>query len=107
MLIRYFRGNNYGQFGRMFRLSEWLLPCYVSSAKAFTVETGVAHAAKDGGFVSGDSYSTIELGLENMPLRLVMEWGMGKGLIMKVKRHFSFCKKYCNQELRKRWQLNQ
>jgi stage II sporulation protein E len=38
--------------------------CHVTfrSAKAFTIDTGVAHAAKDGGFVSGDSYSTIELG---------------------------------------------
>ncbi|MFS0615521.1 stage II sporulation protein E [Lederbergia ruris] len=32
------------------------------SAKAFVVETGVAHAAKGGGFLSGDSYSMIELG---------------------------------------------
>ena len=43
-------------------LSKWILPCDFSSAKAYTVETGVAHAAKDGGLVSGDSYSTIELG---------------------------------------------
>jgi stage II sporulation protein E len=37
--------------------------CHVTfrSAKAFTIETGVAHAAKDGGFVSGDSYSMISL----------------------------------------------
>ncbi|MDQ0157707.1 stage II sporulation protein E [Robertmurraya andreesenii] len=37
--------------------------CHVTfrSAKAYVVETGVAHAAKDGGFVSGDSYSTIRL----------------------------------------------
>ncbi|WP_449621616.1 stage II sporulation protein E [Robertmurraya sp. Marseille-Q9965] len=37
--------------------------CHVTfrSAKAFTIETGVAHAAKDGGFVSGDSYSMITL----------------------------------------------
>ncbi|MBO0995949.1 stage II sporulation protein E [Bacillus sp. SD088] len=32
------------------------------SAKTFVVETGVAHAAKGGGFLSGDSYSMIELG---------------------------------------------
>ncbi|WP_077210359.1 stage II sporulation protein E [Bacillus dakarensis] len=37
--------------------------CHVTfrSAKAFTIETGVAHAAKDGGLVSGDSYSAINL----------------------------------------------
>ncbi|GIN64471.1 stage II sporulation protein E [Robertmurraya siralis] len=37
--------------------------CHVTfrSAKAFTIETGVAHAAKDGGFISGDSYSMISL----------------------------------------------
>lgn len=37
--------------------------CHVTfrSAKAYVIETGVAHAAKDGGFVSGDSYSMIRL----------------------------------------------
>lgn len=37
--------------------------CHVTfrSAKAFVIETGVAHAAKDGGFVSGDNYSMISL----------------------------------------------
>lgn len=31
------------------------------SAVAYKIDTGVAHAAKDGGFVSGDSYSMISL----------------------------------------------
>ncbi|MCM2535569.1 stage II sporulation protein E [Neobacillus pocheonensis] len=47
------------------------------STKAFTVETGVAHAAKDGGFVSGDSYSTIELGLGKYAIAI--SDGMGNG----------------------------
>ncbi|WP_342433818.1 stage II sporulation protein E [Neobacillus sp. FSL H8-0543] len=53
--------------------------CHVifRSSKAFTVETGVAHAAMDGGFVSGDSYSTIELGLGKFALAI--SDGMGNG----------------------------
>ena len=47
------------------------------SAKAFMVETGVAHAAKDGGFISGDSYSTIELGLGKYAMAI--SDGMGNG----------------------------
>lgn len=47
------------------------------SARAFVVETGVAHAAKDGGFISGDSYSTIELGLGKYAMAI--SDGMGNG----------------------------
>ncbi|MGJ7923183.1 stage II sporulation protein E [Neobacillus sp. LXY-4] len=47
------------------------------SAKAFVVETGVSHAAKDGGLVSGDSYSTIELGLGKYAIAI--SDGMGNG----------------------------
>jgi stage II sporulation protein E len=53
--------------------------CHVTfrSAKAYIVETGVAHAAKDGGFVSGDSYSTIELG--GGKFAIAISDGMGNG----------------------------
>lgn len=53
--------------------------CHVTfrSAKAYTVETGVAHAAKDGGLVSGDSYSTIELGYGKYAIAI--SDGMGNG----------------------------
>ncbi|MBM7655814.1 stage II sporulation protein E [Neobacillus cucumis] len=53
--------------------------CHVNfrSSKAYTVETGVAHAAKDGGLVSGDSYSTIELGLGKFAIAI--SDGMGNG----------------------------
>ncbi|NHM33505.1 stage II sporulation protein E [Neobacillus terrae] len=47
------------------------------SSKTFTVETGVAHAAKDGGLVSGDSYSTIELGCGKFAIAI--SDGMGNG----------------------------
>ncbi|MEH7546996.1 stage II sporulation protein E [Neobacillus bataviensis] len=47
------------------------------SSKAYTVDTGVAHAAKDGGLVSGDSYSTIELGLGKFAIAI--SDGMGNG----------------------------
>lgn len=47
------------------------------SAKAYVVETGVSHAAKDGGFVSGDSYSTIELGFGKYAIAI--SDGMGNG----------------------------
>ncbi|MBM7555140.1 stage II sporulation protein E [Thalassobacillus pellis] len=48
------------------------------SAKRFTIEPGVAHAAKDGGFISGDSYSMIELGAGKYALAI--SDGMGNGL---------------------------
>ncbi|MBM7650290.1 stage II sporulation protein E [Bacillus ectoiniformans] len=47
------------------------------SAKAFVVETGAAHAAKGGGLVSGDSYSTIELGAGKYAVAI--SDGMGNG----------------------------
>lgn len=47
------------------------------SSKAFVIETGVAHAAKDGGFVSGDSYSTIEIGCGKYAIAI--SDGMGNG----------------------------
>ena len=53
--------------------------CHVSfgSAKAFVVDTGVAHAAKGGGLISGDSYSTIELG--HGKYAIAISDGMGNG----------------------------
>jgi stage II sporulation protein E len=48
-----------------------------SSAKQFVVETGVAHVAKGGGWISGDSYSTIELG--SGKYAIAISDGMGNG----------------------------
>ncbi|MEC0282538.1 stage II sporulation protein E [Terribacillus saccharophilus] len=48
-----------------------------SSIKKFVVDTGVAHAAKGGGFVSGDSFSTIELGAGKYAIAI--SDGMGNG----------------------------
>lgn len=58
--------------------------CHVSfgSAKKYRIETGVAHAAKGGGLVSGDSYSMIELGLGKYAVAI--SDGMGNG----VRAHF-------------------
>ncbi|MED3561337.1 stage II sporulation protein E, partial [Bacillus xiapuensis] len=47
------------------------------SSKKFIVHTGVAHAAKDGGFISGDSYSEIELGMGKYAIAI--SDGMGNG----------------------------
>ncbi|RDI38422.1 stage II sporulation protein E [Falsibacillus pallidus] len=47
------------------------------SAKAFVVDTAVAHAAKGGGLVSGDCYSTIELGPGKFAIAI--SDGMGNG----------------------------
>lgn len=47
------------------------------SAKTYVVETGVAHAAKGGGLISGDSYSMIEL--ENGKYAIAISDGMGNG----------------------------
>ncbi|MFJ7640593.1 stage II sporulation protein E [Peribacillus sp. NPDC097264] len=47
------------------------------SAKKFTVETGVAHAAKGGGLVSGDSYTTMEIGAGKYAIAI--SDGMGNG----------------------------
>lgn len=49
----------------------------LGSAKAFIVDTGVAHAAKGGAFVSGDCYSTIELGAGKYAIAI--SDGMGNG----------------------------
>ena len=49
-----------------------------SSAKQFVVETGVATAAKGGGLISGDSYTTMELGKGKYALAI--SDGMGNGL---------------------------
>jgi stage II sporulation protein E len=53
--------------------------CHVAfgSAKAFVIETGVAHAAKGGGLISGDSYSMIELGAGKYAIAI--SDGMGNG----------------------------
>ncbi|MCM3588555.1 stage II sporulation protein E [Mesobacillus maritimus] len=53
--------------------------CHVTfrSAKAYTVMTGVANAAKDGDLVSGDSYSMIELG--GGKYAIAISDGMGNG----------------------------
>lgn len=48
------------------------------SAKEFTVETGVAHAAKGGGVISGDSYTMIELGAGKYAMAI--SDGMGNGV---------------------------
>jgi len=47
------------------------------SAKEFVVETGAANAAKGGGFVSGDSYTTMELG--EGKFAVAISDGMGNG----------------------------
>ncbi|MFL8938697.1 stage II sporulation protein E [Rossellomorea oryzaecorticis] len=47
------------------------------SAKKFVVDTGVSHAAKGGGLVSGDSYSMIELGAGKFAVAI--SDGMGNG----------------------------
>lgn len=52
------------------------------SAKAFVVETGYANAAKGGAFVSGDSYSMIEL--SSGKYAMAISDGMGNG----VRAHF-------------------
>ncbi len=54
--------------------------CHVSfgSSKAFVIETGIAHAAKGGGLVSGDCHSTIELGAGKYAVAI--SDGMGNGV---------------------------
>ncbi|MFC4403589.1 stage II sporulation protein E [Gracilibacillus xinjiangensis] len=47
------------------------------SARKYTVTTGVAHAAKGGGLVSGDSYKAMELGAGHYALAI--SDGMGNG----------------------------
>ncbi|OAH56786.1 MULTISPECIES: stage II sporulation protein E [Bacillaceae] len=47
------------------------------SAKAFRIVTGLAHAAKGGGLVSGDSFSAIEIGTGKFALAI--SDGMGNG----------------------------
>jgi len=53
--------------------------CYLAfgSAKEFMIETGIASAAKDGGLVSGDSFTTMELGTGKYAMAI--SDGMGNG----------------------------
>ncbi len=48
------------------------------SAKEFVVETGAANAAKGGGLISGDSYTTIELGAGKFAMAISDGMGNGK-----------------------------
>ncbi|WP_337019626.1 stage II sporulation protein E [Oceanobacillus massiliensis] len=48
------------------------------SAKEFTVQTGAASAAKGGGLVSGDSFTTIELGAGKFAMAISDGMGNGK-----------------------------
>jgi len=48
-----------------------------ASAKEYEIETGVAGAAKGGGLLSGDSFSTVELG--NGKFAVALSDGMGNG----------------------------
>ncbi len=71
-------------------------------AKAFMVETGVAHAAKDGGFVSGDSYSTIELGLGKFAIAISDGMGNGERAHYESKETLQLLQKILNRGLRKK-----
>lgn len=53
--------------------------CYLSfgSAKEYVIDTGIANAAKGGGLISGDSYTTIELGAGKYAMAI--SDGMGNG----------------------------
>ncbi|MBM7646450.1 stage II sporulation protein E [Scopulibacillus daqui] len=48
-----------------------------ASARAFEIDTGVAHTAKGGGWISGDNFSTFELGAGKFALAI--SDGMGNG----------------------------
>lgn len=48
------------------------------SAKEFAIETGAANAAKGGGLVSGDSFTTIELGAGKFAMAISDGMGNGK-----------------------------
>ncbi|SEO91455.1 stage II sporulation protein E [Amphibacillus marinus] len=48
------------------------------SARAFQLDIGVAHAAQGGGFISGDSYSTMELAAGKYALAISDGMGNGK-----------------------------
>src|SRR5699024_7232297 len=54
--------------------------CYLAfgSAREYIIETGVAHAAKGGGLISGDSYKTIELGTGKYAIAISDGMGNGK-----------------------------
>jgi len=53
--------------------------CYLAfgSAKEYVMDTGIANAAKDGGFISGDSFTTMELGTGKYAMAI--SDGMGNG----------------------------
>ncbi|WP_424511386.1 stage II sporulation protein E [Scopulibacillus darangshiensis] len=49
----------------------------LTSARAYEIDTGVAHTAKGGGWISGDNYSTFELGAGKFAVAI--SDGMGNG----------------------------
>lgn len=54
--------------------------CYLAfrSAKKFVVETGIAHAAKGGGLISGDSFTEMDLGVGKHVIAISDGMGNGK-----------------------------
>lgn len=54
--------------------------CYLAfgSAKEYVIETGISNAAKGGGLISGDSYTTIELGAGKYAMAISDGMGNGK-----------------------------
>ncbi|MCA1032824.1 stage II sporulation protein E [Bacillus timonensis] len=61
--------------------------CHVTlgSSRAFVIDTGIAHAAKGGGLVSGDSFSTIEIGVGKFAVAI--SDGMGNGVRARHESH--------------------
>lgn len=69
--------------------------CYATfrSAKRFVVDTGVAFAAKNGGFVSGDSYTMIEIGAGKYALAISDGMGNGERAYLESKETLDLLKK--------------
>lgn len=61
---------------------------------------GVAHAAKDGGFISGDSYSEIELGLGKYAIAISDGMGNGERAHYESNETIQLLQKSCKQVLR-------
>ena len=63
------------------------------SAKKYVIEHGIAHAAKDGGLVSGDSYSTMELGAGKYAIAISDGMGNGERAHVESKETFKLLSK--------------
>ena len=83
-------------------LSEWPQLNIIWFSKTYSLDTGLATAAKGGGFVSGDSYAMMDLSVGKYALAISDGMGNGQRAHMESKETVKLLQKYFNQALMKK-----